>query len=338
MSRNNKERLLQRLDDIGRSVAGAGNGLALIGLGSVGTELDRLDAYSDLDFFVIVKPGCQQAYLDDLSWLASIGPIAYGDTVVVVLSQDGTAYVPVGPICDHLGVALNAQCERIKRDPVLSEVLISVRVTRTDIDPASRQPHTSQLAALPLDFVNGFLFGINASRVKEEVRENLIRYQRECYRVLADAFLGSGTVTPVDIDVQALLQLHNMALVIAATTTEMIETKHLALDNKRRLDLAREYLQRMNVRLGGMDERVRLVEQQIRSGSLTEEQAREIQHRDNLIAREMAKHAPAEKHHVGVYETLRHQTGATSYKAIPPKGFEAAVAFLDQWLDSLSKA
>jgi hypothetical protein len=259
----------------------------------------------------------------------------YGDTVIAVLVEDGTVYVPLRPICDYLGIAWNAQYERIKRDRVLSEVMMSVRVTRIDIETTSKQPHTSQFAALPLDLINGFLFGINASRVKDEVRENLIRYQRECYRVLADAFLGSATVRPVDTDDQALLQLHNMALVIAATTKEMLETKHLALDNQRRLDLAREYLQRMNARLGGMDERLQLVEQQVRAGSLTEEQAREIQHRVNLIAREMVKHDPSEKHHMGVYETLRHQTGATSYKAIPPKSYEAALAFLDQWLESL---
>jgi hypothetical protein len=80
------------------------------------------------------------------------------------------------------------------------------------------------------------------------------------------------------------------------------------------------------------------VEQQVRAGTLTEEQAREIQHRVNLIAREMSKFAPAEKHHMGVYETLRHQTGATTYKSIPPKGYEAAIAFLDRWLESLQEA
>lgn len=41
---------------------------------------------------------------------------------------------------------------------------------------------------LPLDYLNGWLFGVNANRVKEGIRDNLIRYQRECYRVLADAF------------------------------------------------------------------------------------------------------------------------------------------------------
>ncbi len=49
-----RERLLKRLDDIGRSLAGRPDALALIGLGSVGRELERLDDYSDLDVFVIV--------------------------------------------------------------------------------------------------------------------------------------------------------------------------------------------------------------------------------------------------------------------------------------------
>ena len=69
--------LLKRLDDIGHSLAQSGHALALIGLGSVGLELHRLDAYSDLDFFVIVEPGHKRAYLDDLRWLSSLCPLAY---------------------------------------------------------------------------------------------------------------------------------------------------------------------------------------------------------------------------------------------------------------------
>jgi hypothetical protein len=87
-----------------------------------------------------------------------------------------------------------------------------------------------------------------------------------------------------------------------------------------------------------MNKRLTAVEQQVRAGTLTEERACEIQHRVNLIAREMVKHAPAEKHHMGVYEIRRQQTGATSYKAISPKGYEAAIAFLEQRLESLQEA
>jgi hypothetical protein len=69
--------LLNRLDEIGRSLARSGHALALIGLGSVGTELDRLDSYSDLDFFAIIEQGHKRAYLDSLGWLSDIHPIAY---------------------------------------------------------------------------------------------------------------------------------------------------------------------------------------------------------------------------------------------------------------------
>lgn len=69
--------LLHRLDEIGRSLERSGHALALIGLGSVGVELHRLDAYSDLDFFAIVESGYKQQYLRDLAWLTDLGPAAY---------------------------------------------------------------------------------------------------------------------------------------------------------------------------------------------------------------------------------------------------------------------
>lgn len=69
--------LLSRLSEIGQALARSGHALALIGLGSVGQETDRLDAYSDLDFFVIVKAGHKAAYLADLGWLSAPAPLAY---------------------------------------------------------------------------------------------------------------------------------------------------------------------------------------------------------------------------------------------------------------------
>lgn len=69
--------LLDRLQSIARSLEASGHGLALLGLGSVGRELDRLDAWSDLDFFAIVEPGHKPRYLDDLGWLAAAGPLVW---------------------------------------------------------------------------------------------------------------------------------------------------------------------------------------------------------------------------------------------------------------------
>lgn len=260
----------------------------------------------------------------------------YGDQITALLVKEGERqqiYVPLRPLCDYLGVDWSAQRKRISRDPVLAEVMMSVVVTTTDNDPDSRRPRTSPMLCLPLDYLNGWLFGISALRVKEDIRDNLIRYQRECYRVLANAFLTPEVVVRSvdDDDSSALMQLHNMALVIAATTREMLEVRRLALDNKTRLDAAREYLQ-------GMNRRLKLVEQRTQTGPLTEEQAREIQHRVNLIAQELSKREPGQKHHMGIYEALRQETGATSYKSIPPKGYEAAIAFLDNWLRAIEAA
>lgn len=72
-----KQHLLFRLEEIGRSLERSGHALALIGLGSVGVELERLDEYSDLDFFAVVEPGHKQAYIENLGWLASICPLAF---------------------------------------------------------------------------------------------------------------------------------------------------------------------------------------------------------------------------------------------------------------------
>jgi hypothetical protein len=54
------QRLLRRLDDLGVVLAQRGDALALLGLGSVGVYLGRLDDHSDMDFFVVVADGTKQ--------------------------------------------------------------------------------------------------------------------------------------------------------------------------------------------------------------------------------------------------------------------------------------
>lgn len=73
----NPQSLVKRLDEIGGSLAQSGGALALIGLGSVGEELHRLDEYSDLDFFAIVETGYKRHYIENLEWLSRLAPIAY---------------------------------------------------------------------------------------------------------------------------------------------------------------------------------------------------------------------------------------------------------------------
>jgi hypothetical protein len=71
------QRLLQRLDRLAEVLAARGDALALIGLGSVGVDLERLDDNSDLDFFVVVGDGAKQRYLDSIDWLEGLAPVDF---------------------------------------------------------------------------------------------------------------------------------------------------------------------------------------------------------------------------------------------------------------------
>lgn len=71
------QHLLARLDAIGTALAHSGHALALLGLGSVGVETARIDAYSDLDFFAIVEPGYKARYIENRDWLENVHPVAY---------------------------------------------------------------------------------------------------------------------------------------------------------------------------------------------------------------------------------------------------------------------
>jgi hypothetical protein len=71
------EHLLGRLEALAAALALRPDALALLALGSVGREPERIDAWSDLDFFVIVRPGAKATYVRELDWLAAAHPIAW---------------------------------------------------------------------------------------------------------------------------------------------------------------------------------------------------------------------------------------------------------------------
>jgi hypothetical protein len=77
MRMTRKEYTLKRLDEIAHALQATGDGVALIGVGSCGAELERMDDWSDLDFFAIVRPGKKQQYIDNPDWLSVPAPVAF---------------------------------------------------------------------------------------------------------------------------------------------------------------------------------------------------------------------------------------------------------------------
>lgn len=95
-------------------------------------------------------------------------------------------FVAVRPICNAIAMDWSSQVKRIKRDPILSEGVVMMTTP-------SKGGFQESLC-LPLRLLNGWLFGIDARRIrKPDVREKVIAYQRECYAVLHAHFHGAET-------------------------------------------------------------------------------------------------------------------------------------------------
>jgi len=65
---------LKRLDRLASHLSADAQVQAILGLGSAGTETDRFDEHSDIDFFVILDDQpAKQRYLSDIGWLDGFG-------------------------------------------------------------------------------------------------------------------------------------------------------------------------------------------------------------------------------------------------------------------------
>ena len=116
----------------------------------------------------------------------TIVTVEFRQDKLFAIDRDDGIFVAISPICDSLGVASQKQRERIQRDPILREGATMM------VFPS---PGGSQdTFCLKLEMVNGWLFGIDESRVKdEETRQRVLAYKRECYAVLFKHFYGRAT-------------------------------------------------------------------------------------------------------------------------------------------------
>lgn len=112
----------------------------------------------------------------------------HGRALTVITGPEGEHLVAMKPICEAIGLQWEAQLKRIKRHPVLSQGMSIM-----DTPSAGGDQETT---CLPLDYLNGWLFGVDASRVRPEIRERLVQYQRECFAALAAYWQQGEAVNP----------------------------------------------------------------------------------------------------------------------------------------------
>nr|DAI31846.1 MAG TPA: hypothetical protein [Caudoviricetes sp.] len=107
--------------------------------------------------------------------------ISFHGQTVSVFSQNNQHYVAMKPIVENIGLDWVSQHKKIQRSEILNSTMVMMTIVAED-------GKKREMLCLPLDYLNGWLFGVDVKRVKPEIRERLLTYQRECFRVLNNHF------------------------------------------------------------------------------------------------------------------------------------------------------
>ena len=104
----------------------------------------------------------------------------HGQSLIAV-EVEGKPYVAMRPIVENIGLQWGSQFNRIQRNPVLAKGVFMMKTPSNGGE--------QETICLPLSMLNGWLFGVDVNRVREEIRPKLIRYQTECFDVLYRHFM-----------------------------------------------------------------------------------------------------------------------------------------------------
>ena len=248
--------------------------------------------------------------------------IFYDDELTAVLVDDArgrTIYAPIRPICNFMGLNWDGQRRRIRRDAVLNDEMQGVVVTTTP-SPDGRGGGPQEMVCLPLKYIPGWLFGINANRVKPELRDKIIRYQRECYDVLAEAFReGRLTSQP---DFSDLLKMDTPAVQAYKAALAVVQLARNQVILEARLEDHEQRLETIEAELGDPGRFV------------SKEQAMHISQAVKTIALTLGN-VSGRNEFGGVYGQMYRKFKIPSYHQLPAARFDEAMRFLREWFESL---
>jgi len=249
----------------------------------------------------------------------------YDDELVGVQREDGLIYAPFNRLCDNLGLQRDGQAQRVRRHAVLNDALVTLMIQTAG---GLQQVQCLRVDALPL-----WLSGIQASRVKEELREKLIHYQKEAAAVLWQAFRPQILVeeqrdelaTSTDAELAQLAQIAEMGRAITRMAEEQIEIR-------RRMDAAARAFQGMRHDITSVQVRLGVLEDKLHPAAyITDTQAAEVSSQVKALAELLTGKDASKNHYQGIFGELYRRYGVASYKTIRVEQYAAVLAFLEDW-------
>ena len=254
------------------------------------------------------------------------------DHVAVALVEENgeeRIYVAMPALCRNLGLDWAHQRRRIAEDPILSEAVKGVRLDTAPSEDG-RGGGAQTVTCLPLEFAHGWLFKVSINRAKPEVREALVRYQREVYAVLARAFNRKSLEQR-----RALEQVERIAMATAELARRQIEQGGDIDRAHTRIDRAGIFVRDLAIEVAELRERLGL------GRPITSEQAEAVRQRVDNVAGLLGGvpgYGGRRKPHAAVWSELKRLFGVPSYRELTVGQYGAVAAFLDKWAGEISEA
>ncbi|MDM3533644.1 phage antirepressor N-terminal domain-containing protein [Serratia marcescens] len=108
----------------------------------------------------------------------------HGQPIITAMAA-GVAYVAMRPIVENIGIDWASQFVKLKNQ--------GEKFGCCDITTPSKGG-IQKMLCIPLKKLNGWLFSINPSKVRADIRDKLIAYQEECFTVLHDYWTKGAAV------------------------------------------------------------------------------------------------------------------------------------------------
>lgn len=260
----------------------------------------------------------------------------YGDELVAVQQADSTIYVLFTRLCENLGLARRPQVMRVQRHAILQKGLLMLPV-QTDGGPQDVQ-------CLRLDLLPLWLSGVQASRVKEELRDKLVRYQEEAAVVLWQAFkpqilVEEASVEPThdEIALKQLQQIAEMGRAITRMAEQQIELQRQQQVLGTRMDNAARIIKDVQSYVADVEVRLGLLEDQLHPAAfITEEQAAEISNRVKALGELLTSKQGGKNQYQSIFAELYRRFGVSSYKTIQHDQYASVLMFLEDWRKAAS--
>jgi hypothetical protein len=110
------------------------------------------------------------------------------DTIQMVTEQDGEVWIPLKRLCENLGVDPTRQTQKVESDP---------RFSYRHMSATAPDGKNYGMFCIPVSQVSAWLFSINPNKVRPDLQEKLLFYQKgSFYHIITTWYQGMQKSAP----------------------------------------------------------------------------------------------------------------------------------------------